>query len=266
MYSNLNEQLLSNNDIFKEKSKTNSLDINIELHNILNNYVINLDIIEESKEPEITIDELTNIERFKILEQYVKLHGIKPSKEERININDEIDLMVSKFNKWYIRALIFTEGDSRDYLGFLQIKSNFINNIYPKFIKDKKINDDRFIQNMLYVISEKTVDDKTLGEKYIFSNLILNMVDIDFNELNELINFKLTNMNGNYICNKCNVINFYFNIKLNSYNLYLYIYDNLINYNLYNLYEIEQLKILYMDKIIPFSVKLDSIIIQNLDP
>ena len=78
-----------------------------------------------------------------------------------ITINDDELTMANKFTRYYKKCFDFACGDSRDMMGFKRINNNFMNITYTNIIKDTELEDNPFIQNMLYHIS-----DEKIGTKY----------------------------------------------------------------------------------------------------
>jgi hypothetical protein len=174
-----------------------------------------------------------------IYNELINMHGIKPSLNELITENDEYPEMILKFNKWYNRAEEFAWGDSRDQQGFKSIITKFRQTIYPTF-KDTIICDNVFIQNLLCRLN--IID---------YPSKIVNICNTKYNYETEIMNFHISNMNGEYIDS--------LSININSYsiNLYELIFDK-IKYR-YNLYKLDQLKLLYDNDLIAKGSKLSEI-------
>jgi len=190
-------------------------------------------------------------EIFELLNKYILLHGIKPNKNELINIDDNIYDMIIKFDNWIYRAEDFARGDGRDYIAYLNINKNFINNIYPKYIENNNIENNNFIKHIIYKITSGVK-----GTQFIYPDLIFNIINIKIE--NEIMYFNLNDLNGNILKSENDLINF--ELKDNNINLYHYIYD-IIKLNNKLLYKLYQLKILYNDNLLHPNVKLNYFLI-----
>jgi hypothetical protein len=96
-----------------------------------------------------------------IISSYVDSNGIKPNANDVITSNDDELTMVNKFNSYYSKCFDFACGDYRDMIGFKRLNNKFIETTYTNIINDTELENNLFIQNMLYHIS-----DEKIGTKY----------------------------------------------------------------------------------------------------
>jgi hypothetical protein len=186
---------------------------------------------------------MCNQERFDILTKFIEMYGDKPKDNNIININDDLDVMVNKFNLWYSDVIYFgTHGHQMDIAGFQNILKKFDTTFYPTFIKDKEIEYDNFIQNMLYVVTSGKK-----GFKYIFPTLIINILNAEYycdipDIFAGVLKFTIGTIGYNIL------YDLEIKINLKTTNLYRLVYDKLKNEC--NLYELDQLILLYNNNLI----------------
>ena len=165
-----------------------------------------------------------------IYNDFIYLHGIKPSGKELILEDDSYELMIHKFDIWYKRALDYARGDSRDEQAFYSIVRTFQNTIYIKFKDTEKIVNNIFIQNMLFKLNISG------GKKYVYPDLIINISNPTFNE--DIVELEIHNINFEYIDN----------ITISRYACINDLYQLIFNKLKDKLVKLEQLKILYNNK------------------
>lgn len=181
-----------------------------------------------------------------IIKKYVNLNGIKPDSNDIININDTDNIIIMKFNNFYNKCYEFASGHQMDTIGFKKLNLEFMNTIYKELIENKDIENDIVIQHILYLISNSKI-----GSLYIYPTLIFNIIFKNI-DINNNINISILNINGENIL-ELNINN------ISCQNIYNLIYDK-IKYK-YDLYQKNQLKLLYNISILPNNNKLISLFI-----
>ena len=116
--------------------------------NIINDIVIEMHNTESINTDDILYNDKIKNKIVNIYYDFKLNHGIKPKIDEVITINDSYNSMISKFDSWYNRALLFSQGGQMDQLGFLKLINNFERDIYSSF-KGSSIEDNIFIEHML---------------------------------------------------------------------------------------------------------------------
>lgn len=181
----------------------------------------------------------STLTKFDLIFKYIKLNGVKINQDDLITYDDDDFTLISKFNKIFNIYFEFSCGDSRDRLGFEKVNNEYITKVYNEYIKNKEIETDDVIQNMLYLIT-----DSKIGIKYCFPKIILNIIFFE-TDINNNIKFEILNINGDKI----------FDTSIQEISSCKIIYENIINNNIfkskYKLYEKNQLVILYKMSILP---------------
>ena len=168
---------------------------------------------------------------YDIISKYTSINGIKPTTKDIIDINDDIMIMIKKFDRYYNKCFEFACGDSRDMCGFDSINKQFM--IFYNNLKNEDIENNIFIKNMIYRISY-TVG----GYKYIYPKLILNIKFIHYDKEDNIF-ITISDINNEHILD----LNVNKNILCKK--MYESIFNNSIIINKYDLYEIYQLELLY---------------------
>jgi hypothetical protein len=89
---------------------------------------------------------------YNIYKKCIEKHGILPNSNDIIKSNDDLLILITKFNNWYNKADEFAWGDMRDQIGFSKTCNENINTI----INDcsyNLISSNEFIQHMLFKLS-----------------------------------------------------------------------------------------------------------------
>jgi hypothetical protein len=174
---------------------------------------------------------MSNQNIYDIISKYTSLNGIKPNTKDIIDINDDIMIMIKKFDRYYNKCFEFACGDARDMCGFDSLNKQFMN--YYNDLKNEEIENDTFIKNMIYHISYKVS-----GCKYIYPKLILNIKFIHYDKEDNIF-ITISNMNNEHI------LDLILNKNIFCKKMYESIFNNSIIISKYNLYEIYQLELLY---------------------
>lgn len=172
---------------------------------------------------------------FEIYNIYISEHGIKPNELEKLLPTDDMDVCISKFINWYIRAYEFAIYDPRDYIGFERINDKFINITIKNTRYKQCIENNLFIINMLEYIKAGTPYNVS------YPDYIVNVINIK-NINGEIVEFDISNMIGSIILH-----NIQFKFPLNINMLQKYIFDKIKIEK--NLYISNQIKILYENQI-----------------
>ena len=165
------------------------------------------------------INENKNI--INIFNSLLLLYNIKLNDDENINIDDNLSLMIFKFNKWYYRILELAKHDIIFFEDLKIIKKKFELEIYP-IIKNTNFEKNMFIQNMLFLINNT-------GIRFEFPNFIINIINEKYINKNNII-FDIKNINYEIIDS--------LNIQFIHYakQLYNLIFDKIKNkYNIYKI-------------------------------
>ena len=99
----------------------------------------------------------------------IEKHGILPDPNDIIKSNDNLIILVTKFNNWYGKANDFARGDMRDQIGFNYVCNQNINTIINDNLYNL-ISSNEFIQHMLFKLSNENI-----GKCFpIINNIIIN--------------------------------------------------------------------------------------------
>jgi len=89
---------------------------------------------------------------YSIYKKCMEKHGISPDSNDIINYNDDLLILITKFNNWYNKADEFSCGDMRDQIGFDTVCNENINTII-NYHSYNLISSNEFIQHMLFKLS-----------------------------------------------------------------------------------------------------------------